>query len=185
MLRGGEGQGWGKGREKRSEPCRWRGCFRLKKAVTHPIVCPESLWFGYVHSLGTPLVTVVTRANDSQRTGEQSLHVLIYIYVRISYIYIVRIWSTKKRMHAERYVGCLKAAGSVHNCSAAILAVISVLSLRGDVLSALTDRPWLTALPSSFLSLSPSLSLPPAVGQCLYLPLCVPQPYNEIHYWYR
>lgn len=125
---------------------------------------------GPLRSPWLPGTRVVT-CRRKKSTGKS--HVYIYMYVPTT---------GRRGRGAEEYVGCPKAVGSVSNCS----AVISVSSQRGDALSLLTDRPWMTA-PLSFPSVFPfSLSLPLFLCRGPASPsVCVPGPYNEIHYCYR
>lgn len=51
------------GRKKRglqNERYQWKGFFSPKKPMTHPIMRPDSLQLGYIQSLATSFVTVVT-----------------------------------------------------------------------------------------------------------------------------
>lgn len=105
--------------------------FSPKKAMSHPIVRTDSLQPGCIRSPGTPSVTVVTGHTGYDMLEKEVGWKLVCFYLHVC----SNNWKTLGQ--AEEYVGCLKAVGSVYNCS----AVISVFSQRGDVLSLLTDRP--------------------------------------------
>lgn len=132
--------------------------------MSHPIVRPDSLRPGYIHGLGTSLVTVVTGHMGYDMLGKEVGWKLICVYLHVCY--------PKTLQHAEERVGCLKAVGSVSNCS----AVGCYFSLQPAARCVVTiDRQTLNdspAFPSLCLPfISPSLS--PAIGQHLHLSLCV------------
>lgn len=145
--------------------------------MSHPIVRPDSLRPGYIHSLETSLVTVVTGHTGYDILEKEVGWKLTFICDNTHF------HNCKTLRLAEEYVGCLKAVGSVYNCS----AVGCYFSLQPAGRCVVTiDRQTLNDSPA-FLSLclpfiSPSL-FPPAIGPHLHLFLSVF--HNEIHYCYR
>lgn len=156
--------------------------------MSHPIMHPDSVWPGYNPSLRTSLVTVVTGHTGYYTLEEEVEWKLICLYLYV--LYNKHFQKTLTLRHGKEYVGyawCLKAVGSIYNCSV-VGCYFSIWPTGICIVS--IDRQTLNDS-SAFLSLCLS-SLPPSlhdIAQNLHLSLalslCVPGPYNEIHYCYR